>query len=101
MVDLGTIEGLATSATLREYAQQAGRRPVQSVQGRGHDADQVEISDVARFLSRLAELPDGQARRIVDIRSAIASGSYVTPERLNIATERLFEEIEQRELASF
>ncbi|MCB9855144.1 MAG: flagellar biosynthesis anti-sigma factor FlgM [Phycisphaerales bacterium] len=55
--------------------------------------DRVEISELARFLSRLAELPDDKARRIVDIRSEIDKGTFVTSERLNIASERLFEDI--------
>jgi hypothetical protein len=49
----------------------------------------VEISELATVLSRFAELPEGRARRIVDIRRAIQDGTYVTEERLNIATDRL------------
>lgn len=102
MADLGIIDGLTTSATLRDYAQQVGRRPAPKNADIGDSsADRVEISDVARFLSQLAELPDGRARRIVDIRNAIDSGAYVTPEKLNVATERLFEEIQNRELTAF
>jgi len=99
MVDLGTIDGLATQATLRDYAQQTGRRPAPRNNSQA-GSDRVEISDVARFLSQLAELPDGRARRIVDIRNAIESSSFITPERLNIATERLFDEFQQRELTA-
>ena len=81
MVEFGTIDGLATTATLRDYAQQTGRRPAQKNPDIGEPgSDRVEISDVARFLSQLAELPDGQARRIVDIRHAIETGAFVTPD---------------------
>lgn len=91
MADIGTIDGLASSATLREFAQQSTRRAAPKLAA--EQGDRVEISELARFLSRLAELPDDKARRIVDIRSEIDKGTFVTSERLNIASERLFEDI--------
>lgn len=92
MADIGTIDGLASSATLRDFAQQATTRrtaPKLAVD----QGDRVEISELAQFLSRLAELPDDKARRIVDIRSEIDKGTFVTSERLSIATDRLFNDI--------
>ena len=89
MNEIHTIGTLATSPTLREFANQAYPRS-----DSGNTAlleDSVEISELADFLSRLAELPDARARRIVEIRNAIESGTYETPEKLEIAAERLFE----------
>ena len=89
MNEINTIGTLATSPTLREFANQAYPRS-----DSGNTAlleDSVEISELADFLSRLAELPDARARRIVEIRNAIESGTYETPEKLEIAAERLFE----------
>lgn len=92
MADIGTIDGLASSATLREFAQQSTRRTAPKLAA-AEQGDRVEISELARFLSRLAELPDDKARRIVDLRSEIDKGTFVTSERLSIASERLFEDI--------
>jgi len=88
MNDIQSIGGLATATTLREFAQQAtpDRAPLGS---KVSPHDRVEISELATVLSRFAELPEGRARRIVDIRRAIQDGTYVTEERLNIATDRL------------
>ncbi|HPF39834.1 MAG TPA: flagellar biosynthesis anti-sigma factor FlgM [Phycisphaerae bacterium] len=91
MADIGIIDGLASSATLREFAQQSTRRVAPKLAT--EQSDRVEISELARFLNQLAELPDERARRIVDIRSQIDKGTFVTSERLNIASERLFEDI--------
>lgn len=99
MADIGTIDGLASSATLREFAQQATRRT--SPSQRPEQGDKVEISQLARFLSRLADLPEDRARRIVDLRSKIDKGTLVTSERLSIASERLFEDIGKPEQVTY
>jgi len=53
--------------------------------------DQVEISAEARLMS--AQSADAsRADRIADIRSQIASGQYETPEKLQMAVSRMFEE---------
>jgi len=92
MNDIQPIGGLATATTLREFAQQAtpDRAPIDSTIP---TRDQVEISELATTLSRFAELPEGRARRIVDIRRAIQDGTYVTKDKLNIATDRLIADL--------
>lgn len=92
MNEIQSIGGLATATTLREFAQQATPGGTQ-IEATVSPSDQVEISELARVLSRFAELPEGQARRIVDIRRAIQDGTYVTEEKLNIATDRLFADL--------
>ena len=92
MNDIQSIGGPATATTLREFAQQAtpGGAPIDAPIPQ---RDQVEISELARVLSRFAELPEDQARRIVDIRRAIENGTYVTEDKLNIATDRLLADL--------
>ena len=99
MADIGTIDGLASSATLRDFAQQATTRSAPKLQV--EQGDRVEISELAQFLSRLAELPDDKARRIVDIRTEIDKGTFVTSERLSVASDRLFEDIGKAEPITF
>lgn len=91
MNEIQSIGGLATATTLREFAQQTPARvPVEATVS---PHDQVEISELARVLSRFAELPEDQARRIVDIRRAIQDETYVTQDKLNIATDRLIADL--------
>lgn len=91
MNEIHPIGGPASATTLREFAQQsAGRAATLDPPGR---SDRVEISDLARMLSRVAELPEDKARRVVAIRRAIQDGTYLTAEKLNIATDRLFADL--------
>jgi anti-sigma28 factor (negative regulator of flagellin synthesis) len=92
MDPISPLAGLATPATLRECAA--------SVMGRKEDrpetasvADSVEISELAGLLNRLADLPADRARRIGDIRQAIAAGTYDTPERFDVAVDRLLRDV--------
>ncbi len=91
MNEINSISTLATPTTLREFAQQTARPS--RVTDNVSEADHVEISELAGFLSRLAELPESQARRIVEIRNAIHNGTYETADKLEIATDRLFAEL--------
>jgi len=85
MSNVHPIEGPATAATLREFAHQASRQtPAKAGAAAG---DQVEISELAGLLNRLAELPEDRARKIIDIRNAIQRGVYETDEKLDVATE--------------
>lgn len=56
-------------------------------------ADRVELSDRARYLARLNELPPVRPRVVDEIRQAIAEGTYLTDEKLDGAIERLFEDL--------
>ncbi|MCG8407017.1 MAG: flagellar biosynthesis anti-sigma factor FlgM [Phycisphaerales bacterium] len=94
MSDINSIGSPATATTLREFAKQSSKAsPQNSV---SNLADRVEISELASFLSRLAELPEDRARKIVDIRNALQNGSYESDEKLEIATERLLDEFSPR-----
>lgn len=87
MNDINSIGTLALSTTLREFANQTDYRS--DTRNTAVIEDRVEISDLASFLSRLAELPEARARRIVDVRNAIQNDTYETPEKLSVATDRL------------
>lgn len=55
--------------------------------------DSVEISDAARLVEQAGEIPAVRQDRIDAIRRQIAAGTYETDEKLNIAVERLLDEI--------
>ncbi len=55
--------------------------------------DELEISDVARFVEQVRDLPEVRQDRINEIRAKIAEGTYETDEKLEIALGRLLDEI--------
>lgn len=55
--------------------------------------DELHISDAARAAEMLADVPDVRHGRVAEIRAQIAAGTYETPEKLDVALERLLNEI--------
>jgi anti-sigma28 factor (negative regulator of flagellin synthesis) len=56
--------------------------------------DRVELSEHARHLDRLRNLPDVRQAKIDAARNAIADGVFETPDRLRAALLRMLEEVE-------
>lgn len=56
-------------------------------------ADQLDISREADLVSRIHDIPDVRADRVAELRAAIESGTYETPDKLDIALGRLLDEI--------
>ncbi len=56
-------------------------------------SDEVEISAAARLIDAVRELPEIRQDRVQEIRTAIANGTYETEEKLQIALDRLLDEI--------
>ena len=55
--------------------------------------DELEISDAARLLEKVNDLPDIRQDRVDQIRTQIAAGTYETDEKLQVALGRLLDEI--------
>jgi negative regulator of flagellin synthesis FlgM len=55
--------------------------------------DRVEISPVGRMLDGVNQLPEIRHERVAEIRGQIAAGVYETPEKLELALDRLFDEL--------
>jgi negative regulator of flagellin synthesis FlgM len=55
--------------------------------------DSVEISDAARLVEQTRDIPDIRQDRVDSIRQQIAAGTYETEAKMNIAVERLLDEI--------
>lgn len=68
-----------------------------SVGGAGHaplsGVDQLDISSEADFVSQARDLPEVRSERVAQIRAQIQSGKYETSEKLDVALERLLDEI--------
>jgi negative regulator of flagellin synthesis FlgM len=61
--------------------------------GPARGADQLDISREADMVSRVRELPEIRTERVAEIRAAIEAGMYETEEKLDLAVERLLDEI--------
>ncbi|MEM7262947.1 MAG: flagellar biosynthesis anti-sigma factor FlgM [Planctomycetota bacterium] len=55
--------------------------------------DRVEISEHARWLEKLAQVPAVRTEKIQELRRQIEAGEFETPERIAVAVERLLEEL--------
>lgn len=56
-------------------------------------ADQLDISHEADLASRVRDVPEIRADRVAALRTAIESGEYETDHKLNVALDRLLNEI--------
>ncbi len=55
--------------------------------------DQLDISREAELISQLRDVPDVRADRVAHIRAQIESGVYETGDKLDLALDRLLDEI--------
>ncbi|MHB1036729.1 MAG: flagellar biosynthesis anti-sigma factor FlgM [Pirellulales bacterium] len=55
--------------------------------------DELQISSQGQLIERIHDLPDIRQDRVQQIRAEIAQGKYETEEKLNLAMERLLDEI--------
>jgi negative regulator of flagellin synthesis FlgM len=55
--------------------------------------DQLQISDAANAAARASELPAIRADLVARVRSEIASGTYETAAKLDVALDRLLDEV--------
>ena len=51
--------------------------------------DEIEISTAARMLDAASRTTGVREQRLEQIKAAIASGTYETPEKLSLAVERM------------
>lgn len=59
----------------------------------GQVGDRAEISETARLLNKLAEVPDVRTDRVNEMRALIAANRFETPERIAGAVEKVLEEL--------
>jgi len=55
--------------------------------------DRVEVSDLARYLGKLQAMPDVRVELVAQVRQALAEGAYETQDKLELAIERLAQDI--------
>lgn len=55
--------------------------------------DELQISDAARLMENMQQIPDIRHDRVASIRAQIANGTYETADKLDVAVARLLDEI--------
>jgi negative regulator of flagellin synthesis FlgM len=71
---------------------QANATPVEPVAPVQRGSDQVEVSQIATYLSALRDVPSIRQDLVDSIRAQIAAGTYDTPERLDAALNGLVDD---------
>jgi anti-sigma28 factor (negative regulator of flagellin synthesis) len=56
-------------------------------------ADEVDISEAARLVEQVQQMPEIREDRVEAVRQQIAAGTYETGDKLSSAVERLLDEI--------
>ncbi|MBI2823547.1 MAG: flagellar biosynthesis anti-sigma factor FlgM [Planctomycetia bacterium] len=59
----------------------------------GATTDTVDISETGRLLELASQLPEVRADRVNQIRAELVQGRYDTADKLDVAVERLLDEI--------
>ena len=67
--------------------------PVDTPRGDNINIDQLDISPEADLVSRARDVPDIRQDKVNEIRQQIANGAYETDEKLNVALDRLLDEL--------
>jgi negative regulator of flagellin synthesis FlgM len=57
------------------------------------EVDKLDISPEADLASRISGMPEMRLDRVAEIRAQIASGAYETDAKLDVALDRLLDEI--------
>lgn len=84
---LDTAHGLSERSATRTPAKTQPAQPERP-------SDRVELSDRARYLSKLGSLPDVRQDLVDRIRNEIAGGQYETPEKLDQAIWSLLDDLQ-------
>ncbi|NLX06814.1 MAG: flagellar biosynthesis anti-sigma factor FlgM [Phycisphaerae bacterium] len=68
----------------------AGSQPVAP---KDNGEDQVEISELALWRSKIDSLPETRAEKVAAVRQEIAAGTYETEQKWDAALDSLIEEL--------
>jgi negative regulator of flagellin synthesis FlgM len=79
------------------YNQPTSRAPKESQPTSASSEDQVQISSEAKLLSdvnlMLTKIPDIREDKVAEVRQLIDQGQYETPDKLDVAVDRLLGEM--------
>jgi negative regulator of flagellin synthesis FlgM len=79
------------AATLDQHSRTARTQTQADTTTRGED--QVELSNTAQLLSKIADLPDVRQNLVDRVKSSIADGSYESDSKTDAAIDSLLDDI--------
>jgi negative regulator of flagellin synthesis FlgM len=94
MSDISPVSGLMTDRVELAVDRPGVRASAAAPARTERPSDRVDISDRARYLSKLASLPDVRTDLVERIRREIASGTYETDEKLDAAVRNMAEDLQ-------
>ena len=71
-----------------------GRDELRQDQPQESTTDRVELSRHAQLMEELRRLPETRVERVEAVRAALQSGDYETEERLQVAIDRLLQDLD-------
>jgi anti-sigma28 factor (negative regulator of flagellin synthesis) len=93
MPDIGNVQGPGQSGRIRPVGERRDTVPLKAVNP-SDEQDRVEISVIAEMLGKIRDLPDVRVEKVAPIRQAIQAGTYDVESRLDVAIERLLEDLD-------
>ena len=91
MTNLTPINSGATGRVTAVDARPDAVEPRKPARPRRGD-DRVEVSDQARFLAKLNDMPEVRTELVERVRAEIANGTYDTAEKLDLAIDAMIDE---------
>ena len=90
MINVNGVQPAGGAGAIEPVGRAISANPAAPSQG---VSDVVEISLAARLTAKLQETPAIRADLVERVKAEIASGAYETPERIQIAVERLLKDL--------
>jgi len=87
------INGVHNAASIQQAAAVNPAAPTQAAAPAAQASDVVEISTIAQLAAKIQELPPIRTELVERVKAEIAAGTYDTPERMDIALNRLMDEL--------
>ncbi len=84
------LSGLQRTGRARGVVEPAAGGPGSGVV---RQSDQVEVSSVATYLSKLSQLPPIRRELVASVRAQIEAGTYETPEKIDAAIGELVRDL--------
>lgn len=92
MSDLSPIQD-SVSPVVGRISGPASHRRVDAGGAAPRGADRVELSELAYYMAKLAEMPEVRSDLVSQVRSQIEAGTYLTDEKIDGAIDALAEEM--------
>lgn len=89
------VRGLSSASPMSPVTRrEISSAPVESAPtGLASPEDEVEISTVGKLLDDASRTPGIREQRLASIKAAIEAGTYETPEKLELAINRMVEDL--------